>query len=164
MAKKNKKAHEQRRQNKMARTKARKKKKISLRGSSVSLKSPSFSEAEYHWWLAHGLNYLNSDYGSGTWAPICDIYEGQTPPSPPELLHSVITKHKIDPENATKQENFLCAWCLGVSNEALYGIIFGLTMTLTKENPEMNSEDIRQPHNGKVWEFFDEYVKSKVLG
>ena len=161
---KRKKEFEQRRQKKIARSKVRRKKKLLIRGASVSLKSPSFSQTEYSWWLAHGLNYLNSDYASGTWDPICDIYEGQTPPPPPELLHSVITKHKIDPENATKQENFLCAWCLGVSNEALYGIIFGLTKMLTKENPEMDLKDMRQPHNGKVWEFFDEYVKSKVLG
>jgi len=165
MGKKNKKSHEQRRQKKIARSKARRKQRICIQGSSVSVKNPCLSKIDYHWWLTHGLNYLNSNYEEGIWDPICDIYAGQTPPEPAELLHRLVTKLNIkDPTKATEKENFLLAWCLGVKNEALYGIIFGLTSILTKENPEMTSEEFRQPYNGGVWAFFDKYVKSKVLG
>lgn len=56
-----------------------------------------FPDAEYLYWLCHGVNYLNSDLKEGIWKPIFNsIYEGQLPN--PETLAQTLLASAEDKE------------------------------------------------------------------
>jgi len=120
------------------------------------------------WFVAHGLNYLASDYTAGTWTPLFDIYgedlEFEKIPTTSQAFYAVIAKHyNTETKDWTPEGKLLAAWLM-VAPETMRGIRMALLRHMTVEdNVEAAADELVKPHHPRVWEFFHEQIRSRTI-
>lgn len=162
-------AIERRRQKKIIQKQVQRKEKQRLAKSQAKpIKIPdvetrTFSDAQWVFWLAHGVNYLISDYDKGLWTPLfTGIYE--TPPrlpTPEEIAQGVMGKYH-DTKEWPLEAKAALAWT--VSDRKLIFVYYLESLRRTRgEQPEVDVEAlVREPHNPQVWSVFN-FLKQKIL-
>jgi hypothetical protein len=127
-----------------------------------NLGTDQLSDEEWVFWLAHGVNYILSDYDQGVWSPLFEgIYEGKTM-TPEEIAGEVMGQYTGVKEWPATAKAAL-AWT--VSDRTVVHIYYreALRRALsTGVEPEVAREQIRQPHNPVVWELFN-FLQHKLL-
>lgn len=137
------------------------------KGKSFHIPESQFSVEEYIYWLAHGANYIASDYDTGSWTPIFpDIYEGKTLPEPEVLAQRVIKHYGIGDDldvALTTLQKAVLAWTVH-EREVVY--IFKLAamnrLEVAREGEVVDIEsEVREPYVSEVWEVF-ETIKNQL--
>ena len=116
----------------------------------------TWTDEEYGTWLAHGVNYLVSNYEAGIWEPLFpDIYEGRTVSRESAMvaLHDKFWKGPGEDDFLPEGEA-PCAWALQERRPAYIFRQMAL-LELRKENPRDAEALLMQPHNPVVWSVFN---------
>lgn len=118
------------------------------------------------WFVLTGLNYLNSDYSTGMWQPLFNIYaddDEEDWPSLPDAFVKVKSLHYNDETQTwSEQGKLLAAWLL-LDPEAMRGIRMALLRHLAAEaNAEQAANDLFEPHHPAVWGFFYDQIVSRL--
>ena len=124
--------------------------------SSERNKFLNWEQSEYRWWLAHGANFLVSDYENGEWNPIFDIYAGQDAPTPQQMLSKIYDVFGPEDRNGLAS----AAWIVLDSP-----VIYGYTREIIKQagkKVDMPEVEVKKPYNGILWEYLTDQIKAKV--
>ena len=103
-------------------------------------------------WLAHGANFLSSDYDKGEWNPLFEeVYKGEGV-TPEAIQKRVLTHFWIEEEKTISDRGALVgAWATLQPAVAYY--FYRRTLDLLAEAGEENpQETVWSPHHGIVWE------------
>ena len=126
-------------------------------------------EAQKDLWLTlHGLNYLASDFETGTWKPVVDIYapdyDMNSMPTGQEVLLKLHSEHyDTDKEQWSDLGKLLVAWC-SVDPETMRIPCMVLISRLGGQaNVAEAVESLVQPHHPKVWEFFQTEIRNRIV-
>lgn len=119
------------------------------------------------WFLLHGFNYLSSDYSTGEWKPVFDVYAdnfdilGVTAEYVQEHLAS---NHYDEPTQTwTPKGRLLLAWA-GLSPDTMRGIRMALLGHLAQQfTVEQAAEELIKPHHPAVWAFFHDQIVSRLV-
>lgn len=118
------------------------------------------------WFLLHGFNYLSSDYTTGEWKPVFDVYAddfdilGVTP----EFVQEHLAASYFDEATQTWQPKgkLLLAWA-SLPPETMRGIRMALLGHLAQQvTVEQAAEELVKPHNPAVWAFFHDQIISRL--
>jgi hypothetical protein len=164
---KNKKALENKRRQKTEKRAKRNKAYTHSKPKARSVVSPSPVQLYQNlWFTLHGLNYLNSDYESGTWKPLADIYS-DTDPDIPSLQEVFATIHEThydkDADQWTPLGKLLAGWCVA-GYETMQAIRMALLAHLATQSVDDPANELARPHSGLVWEFFHSQIRQKLEG
>ena len=144
----------------------------------VPLTQEMFSDKQFRFWLAHGVNYIVSDYEEGLWDPLFpSIYEGKEIGA--ETMAQVITD-KFAPladkdKHCPKEGRTAMSWSL-IPREVVYVYyreslrsqaerMKDLKFTGTSSTDLTLEQMVLQPSNANVWEVFKhliDQVRDKV--
>ena len=122
----------------------------------------NFTDEDHLFWLAHGVNYLASDYDNGIWNPIFDgIYEGK-PATPADITRGILERYTDGEGGFTDEANPILAWT--VQDKAIVYVISREAKRSVKLlTPKAHAgATARLPKQPAVWEVFNE-IRSSVL-
>lgn len=114
-----------------------------------------FPEEDLVFWLAHGVNYIVSDYDNATWTPLFEeIYEG-VKLTPEDIAKVIVDKFGETYEKWPEIGEIALAWSVQ-PRETVY--IYFLEILRRLKEKGHSKDDIRRlavaPHNGVVWGVF----------
>jgi len=114
----------------------------------------SFDETQHLFWMCHGVNFIMSDYESGTWTPLFEgIYEGRFP-SPAEVGRTIMTH--FGPDSGTWPPEGLQAMAWTMQPKATVYVYYQVALHKAHqakvENPET---EVSKPANTHAWETFN---------
>jgi len=117
-------------------------------------------EPEYVYWLAHGANYLASDYQEGNWTPLFpELYTGRLY-QPEELLNKTLAHYEANGEPRKGVQKRVLAWLL-TERHLIWAFKAGMAAKVLKAYPEEDPVDmLRKPHVGVLWEGFSQVFDS----
>jgi len=157
MGSKNKQKSNQKRKQKDALKKARRRaaQKPALKTKKPLVTEEMFPDEDLLFWLAHGVNYMLSDYDTGTWTPVFEeIYEGAKL-TPEDIARRVVDKYSDSVSSWPPEAEAALAWSVQ-PRESVYFYFLEILRRLKKKGH--SKEKIRQlavaPHNGVVWGVF----------
>ena len=164
MGKKNKALRHQQKKQKRALQKTRRAKMLQKAHAPVSKKVTEllFPDDRMRFWLAHGVNYLVSNYDKGEWTPMFPgIYEGQPPPEAIDAISAaLLVKYGQEGLDWPSEAKTAFAWTLQ-KRAVIYGYYRTAVRNLRDKNPGEDAEALAiQPHNPVVWELFAALHKS----
>jgi len=136
----------------------------------VSLPQPNMGpldELKNRWFVLHGLNYLASDYATGTWTPVADIYapdlQFDQMPSLQDVFVKLADKHFNDQTQTWTPEGKLLAAWLMVPPETMRGIRMALLGHLAQQfTVEQAADEMVKPHNPVVWAYLYDQIASRL--
>lgn len=124
-----------------------------------------FPEADFIFWVCHGINCIVSDYENGTWTPLFEgIYAGVMPDAE-AVIQAVMDKYNTGKANNEWPHEAKAALAWAVSDRKVVYIYYreALRRLTAAHGGDANIEGMaRSPHNPLVWALFD-YMRSKVL-
>jgi hypothetical protein len=113
----------------------------------------TFSDDEALFWVAHGANYLASNYTTGLWDPVLpDMYEG-TDPSPEALTTAILARYDrekgVDPRGRP-----VIAWTV-LEKVIQYAYLREVWRAMKEADPECKPRsESRNPRHPIVWRVF----------
>lgn len=158
MGKKNKTRNAQKRKQQAAVKSARR--RAAQKPKPPKLKKPlvteeMFPDEDLVFWLAHGVNYILSDYENATWTPLFEeIYEG-VKLTPEDIAKGIIDKFGEPYEKWSEAGELALVWSVQ-PRETVY-IYFLEILRRLREKKHSKDECVRlacAPHNGIVWGVF----------
>jgi len=114
-----------------------------------------FPEEDLVFWLAHGVNYLVSDYENATWTPMFEeIYEGAKL-TPEDIAKAIVDKFGESYEKWPPEGEAALAWSVQ-PRETVYIYFLEILRRLRekKYSREQSGKLAVSPHNGVVWGVF----------
>lgn len=119
----------------------------------------TLSEEDLWYWKAHGVNFLASDYQTGTWIPVFpDLYEGVTP-TKDALARKLLSLY--DEKDLDGPAKYIMAWAMSPSEiiwayktEALRRLSDVLGAAGVTPSSEELEEEAKRPHQPVVWTMF----------
>jgi len=165
MAKRKKTARERRKQKKKAQKRAAKKANAPNAHLRHKIKTPpgfdGFSDDEALFWVAHGANYLASNYATGLWDPVLpDMYDGGEA-TPEALTAAIINKYDrekgVDPRGKP-----VVAWTV-LEKVVQYAYLREVWRAMKEADPECKPRsESRNPRHPVVWKMFQK-IKGILL-
>jgi hypothetical protein len=118
----------------------------------------TFSDEEAFFWVAHGANYLASNYHTGLWDPVYpDLYEGAEP-DPGLLTSAILDKY----QEGNPLARPVIAWTI-VEKVVQYTYLREVWRTMKEADPECRPRsESRKPRHPVVWKVFQE-IKRLLL-
>jgi len=114
----------------------------------------AFSTEDTLFWLAHGVNFLASDYGEGIWDPLLEgIYQGHIV-GPDTIARTVSEKFGINEEGELSDTGFACLAWTAQDQRTVYGFSREALRRVKVKTPDGAIEACREPGNPIVWEMF----------
>jgi len=114
-----------------------------------------FPDKDLLFWLAHGVNYIVSDYDTGTWTPLFEeIYEGAKL-TPEDIARTLVDKYSKSPKEWPPEAEAALAWSVQ-PRESVY-MYFVEILRRLKDKGHSNESSAKMacaPHNGTVWGVF----------
>ena len=165
--KKNKaKRHQQQRQKKALKD-ARRRAAMRKPPPRTSREAPPLSDEQFAFWLAHGVNYMASDYAEATWTPVLEgLYEGKSY-SKEDILEALTAKYGVDGLLWPMEAKAAFAWILQ-GRAVVQAYVHAAIKSVEAKDPagsvgdSLPEELVLLPHNGTVWELFDSLKKTIV--
>ena len=117
---------------------------------------PKWSETEFLFWIAHGLNYILSEYSTGTWNPMYDeIYEGRMPPPLATMQRAVMDRYGPDNGQWPPEARAALAFTV-LPTEAVYTFYLDARRRVLESPPDGDVDElVRKPHSSPVWNTFE---------
>ena len=150
-------AQQKRRQKSAAKSKLRRK----PAPGPAKFDNSKFPDKDYVFWLAHGANYLHSDYESGTWDPLFPrLYEGHAY-QPEEIAKKIHDKFcpSEDKQDWPILGEILLGWTL-TERAGVYAW-YDKSLKAQKKVEADGPEALLKPHNVTVWEQF-QFLKAQL--
>ena len=124
---------------------------------SMEVSTALFSEDEHLFWIAHGVNFLMSDYDEGSWSPLFpEAYD------PAATLSFEFLADRLKPlselESMTPNQKAALAYAFQ-NRTAHYAFKLGAERAV-KDKEGVSAKD---PHQPFVWEMYHEKVMTRVL-
>ena len=120
-----------------------------------------FPDDQYHFWLAHGINYILSNYEEGLWEPLFpDIY-GENPTIPTEVAQVLVDKglDNAATGNTSRPYQVAIAWAVTPRN-VVYIYYREVLRRLLISDPKCDAETMAVlPGQPVVWEVFRTILK-----
>jgi len=126
---------------------------------------PDWPAEDFLFWAAHGVNYLLSDYDSGTWDPMFEaIYEeGAVPPQLAEVQKAVMAKFGPDNGEWPDEGRAALAWTVQGLKPIYVFYLDTKRRVLAAGGADEDVEAlVRKPHYSPVWETF-EFLKKQLV-
>ena len=101
----------------------------------------------YLYWLAHGVNYLHSDFEEGVWDPLFDIYDGKVY-TQEDIQKKLKSKFYREKSGWTDQGTLLSGWSVQEPSK-VHSFFRKLARVIGKKAA-------REPHNPFVWDVFND--------
>jgi hypothetical protein len=122
-----------------------------------------FSDQDHLFWVAHGINYIASDYDEGVWKPLFpEVYEGDLPEEE-ALARRVMDTFAADLEQeGASPGKTATAWA--VQDKATVFVFQQKALEQYKQGSPDDEDPklaICQPHVGAVWRVFEE-LKAQI--
>jgi hypothetical protein len=115
-----------------------------------------FTDEVRNYWIAHGVNFLVSDYAEGEWKPMFpEIYTG-TAPDDETVATRLVSAFGKEVKSMTKPQRAVLAYALE-GPEAHY--LFKRKAELLLADQEDPQEAARKPHQPLVWEMFHDRIR-----
>lgn len=142
---------------------ARRRQKAHLEGPANFDIDAIFPEPEYRFWLAHGANYLASDYHNGNWTPLFpELYTGRLY-EPEELVQKTLAHFETHGDEAGAQKRIV-AWLL-TERHLIWGFKAGMAHRILNANLDGDPVEILQrPRVGILWEGFSQVFDAAGQG
>jgi len=118
------------------------------------------------WFLLHGFNYLSSDYSTGEWKVVFDVYADNfdlTAITADNVSDHLVSNY-FDETTQTwhPKGKLLLAWT-GLPPDTMRGIRMALLGHLAQQfTVEQAAEEMVKPHNPAVWAFFHDQIVSRL--
>lgn len=114
-----------------------------------------FPQKELLFWLAHGVNYIVSDYDNATWTPLFEeIYEG-VEITPEQMARGIIDKFGESYENWSDVGDAALAWSIQPRQTVYIYFLEILKRLREKKYTKSQAASLAcAPHNGIVWSVF----------
>lgn len=114
-----------------------------------------FTDDDYMFWIAHGCNYLASDYEEGIWNPLFDeIYEGKLP-TVEGLTQTILTRFGGDAADMPTEGKHVLSWTVQ-DKELVYLVSREAARAAKKADRSVNGRQAaRLPKQSAVWEMFE---------
>ena len=146
-----------------ARTKPYRKPNASVPSTGLPLIGPeTFSQDDFIFWLAHGVNYLLSDHEQGLWQPVFEeIYQGKLL-QPQDMATGLMTRYSGMKEWPLEAKSAL-GWV--VASRSLVYIYYRESLRrMGSAYPDVDDHQamIRLPAHPVVWGVFH-HLKEKLL-
>jgi len=110
-----------------------------------------FSDEDHVFWMAHGVNYLLSDWTTGVWTPMFPpIYEGATVPVE-RMAEALVAKFSGAQGDWPDDGKAALAW-LATTREIVYIYAAEAERRLKAKGASDARERARAPHDSTVWE------------
>ena len=128
-----------------------------------------FPMKEHMFWMAHGINFLNSDYGEGLWSPLFpEIYEDEPLVPEPETIIQRVKAHfnvdDVDGDWPMKAQTVV-AWT--AQDREIFWIYKKEALRRVREAYPKGTDVgavARKAHNATVWGMFHEMIEKKAVG
>ena len=107
-----------------------------------------FPDEDWVFWIAHGVNYLVSDYGEGIWKPLFEgIYEGHLP-TPEEVARTILEKFGTETgeEGMSLEGKTALAWSVQ-AREGIYVYYREALRRLQEKDPAADAENLANLKN-----------------
>ncbi len=125
----------------------------------------AFTDEDQIFWLAHGANYIASDYDQGIWDPLLEdlYYAGEQGITSDRLVEAVSSRFLANEDDELSDiGKAILAWTTQ-SKETVYLLSREAVRAVRKADPRCNSKETsRHPANPAVWQVFHE-IKNQVL-
>ena len=119
---------------------------------------------DFLFWVAHGVNYLLSDYSTGTWSPMFEvIYEsGTVPPQLSEVQKAVMARFGPDNGEWPPEGRAALAWTVqGLKPVYTFYLDAKRRVLAADDSGEDVEVLVRKPFFSPVWETFD-FLKEQL--
>ncbi len=129
--------------------------------SGPTLTEAEFPEADRAYWLAHGVNFLTSNYDEGEWTPLFpEIYEGEMLDE--ETLSGRLVTLAEDEDNMTAAQRAVLGYAFQnpMSHYVFKRRAEGLITEAGDEDAEATA---RLPHQPLVWQMFHDEILVKAM-
>lgn len=117
------------------------------------------------WFMLHGFNYLSSDYTTGEWKPVFDVYADDFDilAVTAESVREHLTPYYDETTQMwTAKGKLLLAWA-GLPPDSMRGIRMALLGHLAQQfTVEQAAEELVKPHHPAVWGFFHDQIISRL--
>lgn len=126
----------------------------------LQITTHTFPEVTFQFWLAHGVNYLLSDYEKNIWTPMFEsIYQGKLL-TPTEINRKLMERFS-DMHAWTLSARAALAWT--VTDRAVIYVYYKETLRRAQSYYQDDDVDsrIREPQNVIVWSVFN-LLKNKL--
>jgi len=113
-----------------------------------------FTDEQYIYWLAHGANYLASNYEEAVWTPLFEgMYEEEgTPPEPEDLAKAVLRRWPgAEGEDWPNQAKAVLAWSVQ-PKETVYTFVLECQRRLKEAGHPRPVIQSVKPYQPLVWE------------
>ncbi len=168
MSKKTQKARAQQKRKQKAALKAKRRAKtVRGRGPKVAAgkAGPSkadFPEADRTFWMAHGVNFLTSNYDEGEWTPLFpELYEPDSTLDV-DLLSVRLAKLAEDEDNLTATQQAVLGYALH-DPQTHYVFKLQAEKLLKAAGDETPEATARVPHQPLVWQMFHDEILVKAM-
>lgn len=116
-------------------------------------------------WLACAINYVASDYETGTWSPVWDEHGVAPFPERVKLFEAVHEKYWDTEAQAFtgRLGSVLAGWTM-LAERTVLGLQIGYLHWMQQHNPDKEAiVSLLTPHDAGVWEFFHTEIRQKLL-
>ena len=127
------------------------------RSESLEVSPSMFSDQEHLFWIAHGVNFLMSDYDEGAWKPLFpEAYD------PAATLSFEFLADRLKPlsELQSMTPNQKAALAYAFQNRTAH---FGFKLGAERAVAKTEGSSAKDPHQPLVWEMYHEKVMLQVL-
>lgn len=116
---------------------------------------------EYHFWLCHGANYLNSDWDEGLWEPLYPSIYGGVVPDQHTAIHQAMSGYDMTDPDIPPSIAVAVAWLFTSAKQMRVFRDTARNAALVEWPNKDPDQEIRRPHNPVVWAMMQE-VKVKA--
>jgi len=122
-----------------------------------------FTDDDYLFWIAHGINYLVSNYEEGVWDPLFDgLYEGRVPDSG-AIERAILKRYPPEGEEPLSPEARPVLACAAQDKSVIFIVSREVERAVRKHDRKCDVRSTaRKPKHPAVWETF-ESIRTEIL-
>lgn len=122
-----------------------------------------FPDEDRLFWMAHGINYLHSDWNEAVWNPLFpEAYESPEKLDIDLISGRIVKFSEIEVEDMSGAQRAILGYAFQ-EQLAHYAFMKEAERRLTAKGVEDPREEARKPHQSTVWQMFHDEILVKAL-
>ena len=125
-----------------------------------------FVTEEYEFWLAHGMNFLSSDYTQGLWEPLFpEAYnDGFTALDRTTIVNRLLGKYLDKDSNRLSPVGTKCLAWFSLKPREMFDFVWRIRRHQPHPHTDKSWVEARKPANPSVWERVHEAMNTVAAG
>lgn len=125
-----------------------------------------FVSEEYEFWLAHGMNFLSSDYTQGLWEPLFpEVYnEGFTAFDRTTIVNRLLDKYLDKATNRLSPVGTKCLAWFSLKPHEMFDFVWRMRRSQPHHHTDKPWVEARKPANPSLWERVHEAMNTVAAG